>query len=129
MVFSAVIFFCCCSVGADVAVAAEVVAAVAAVVVVVAAFASVVVASAIVIASAATNVFATAGVMILLLITYISEGENLFPMNFTIMILTRWSSDPRPGFDNKRVHIPCGATESIEIACLLFYVVDLGLKV
>ena len=39
-----------------------------------------------------------------------------------------WSSDPRPGFNNKRVHVPCGATESIELACLVFYVVDLGLK-
>ncbi|CAB4018358.1 two pore calcium channel 2-like, partial [Paramuricea clavata] len=39
-----------------------------------------------------------------------------------------WSSDPRHGFHNKRVNVPCGVTESIELACVLFYIVDLGLK-
>ena len=43
--------------------------------------------------------------------------------------VVRWSSDPRHGFNNKRVEVPCGVTESIELACLFFYVVDLSLKV
>lgn len=39
-----------------------------------------------------------------------------------------WSSDPRPGFRNQRILVPCGVTEGIEITCLIFFVLDLGLK-
>ena len=45
------------------------------------------------------------------------------------MVFYRWSSDPRPSFDNKRVVVPCGVTEGIELACLVFFLVDLCLKV
>ncbi|XP_028396943.1 two pore calcium channel protein 2-like [Dendronephthya gigantea] len=67
--------------------------------------------------------------------------SNSFQWSLSVVIFTNlclafveppsslsWSSDPRHNFDNQRVNVPCGVTESIEFACLIFYVVDLSLK-